>query len=89
MATSNSAYVNFAFSYADVSKWSAWRQPCGTAPLNRFPSPGGSPPEREKGHENYEDTLTDLTQGPLPQPISITFSAAACGAGKTFWATRF
>jgi len=33
--------------------------------------------------------LTDLTQGPLPQPISITFSAAACGAGKTFWATRF
>ena len=33
--------------------------------------------------------MTDLTQGPLPQPISITFSAAACGAGKTFWATRF
>ena len=36
-----------------------------------------------------EVTLTDLTQGPLPQPISITFSAAACGAGETFWATGF
>jgi hypothetical protein len=47
------------------------------------------PPECERGHENYEDTLTDLTQGPLPHLISIDYSAAACGAGKTFWATRF
>ena len=64
-----SGRVNFAFSYAGVSKWSAWGQPWGTAPLNRFPSPGGSPPEREKGQEDYEDILTNLTEGPLPQPI--------------------
>ena len=49
VATSNSAYVNFAFSYADVSKWSAWGQPWGTAPLNRFPSPGGSHPNARRG----------------------------------------